>query len=79
MNHHPLDALYRLGFAVTINTDNRLMSGTTLTKELFLVVEAFGYGLDDLLAFQLSAANGSFVSLESKEALVDRLLGAYAV
>ncbi len=79
MNHHPLDALYQLGFAVTINTDNRLMSGTTLTKELFLVVEAFGYGLDDLLAFQLSAANGSFVSLESKEALVDRLLGTYAV
>jgi adenosine deaminase len=78
MKVHPLDALYRLGFAVTINTDNRLMSGTTLTKELFLVAETFGYGLDDLLAFQLSAANASFVSLERKEALVDQLLGAYA-
>lgn len=78
MRDHPLGALYRLGFAVTINTDNRLMSGTTLTKELFLVAEAFGYGLDDLLVFQLSAANASFVSLERAEALVDQLLGAYA-
>jgi adenosine deaminase len=79
MKDHPLDALYRLGFAVTINTDNRLMSGTTLTRELSLVSEAFAYGLDDLLAFQLSAANGSFVSLERKEALVDQLLGAYTL
>jgi len=79
MKSHPIDALYRLGFAVTINTDNRLMSGTTLTRELFLVSEAFGCGIDDLLAFQLTAANGSFVSLERKEALVDQLLGAYAL
>lgn len=79
MADHPLDALYRLGFAVTINTDNRLMSGTTLSKELFLVAETFGYGLDDLLALQLCAANASFVSLERKEALIDQLLGAYAL
>jgi adenosine deaminase len=79
MAHHPLDALYQLGFGVTINTDNRLMSGTTLTKELGLVAEAFNYELDDLLAFQLNAAQASFTQWDAKEALVDRLIEAYSL
>jgi adenosine deaminase len=79
MKDHPLHALYQLGFGVTINTDNRLMSGTTLTKELGLVAEAFGYDTDDLLAFQLNAAKASFVDWDAKEALVDRLIEAYSL
>ena len=79
MAHHPLDALYQLGFGVTINTDNRLMSQTTLTKELGLVAEAFNYEIDDLLAFQLNAAQASFTQWDAKEALVDRLIEAYSV
>ena len=31
---HPFDLLYQLGFRVTVNTDNRLQSGTSLTREL---------------------------------------------
>jgi len=77
MKDHPLDALYRLGFAVTINTDNRLMSGTTLTRELSLVSEAFGYGINDLLTFQLNAADGCFQSLDFRLELAEELLGAY--
>jgi adenosine deaminase len=79
MAHHPLDALYQLGFGVTINTDNRLMSGTTLTNELGLVVEAFSYDIEDLLAFQLNAAQASFTQWDTKEALVDRLIEAYSI
>lgn len=79
MAHHPLDALYQLGFGVTINTDNRLMSGTTLTKELGLVAEAFNYEIDDLLALQLNAAQASFTQWDAKEALVDRLIEAYSL
>ncbi|MBI5159919.1 MAG: adenosine deaminase, partial [Micrococcales bacterium] len=60
MDQHPLDLLFQVGFAVTINTDNRLMSRTTLSRELGRVVDAFGYGLDELLAFQLNAAEGAF-------------------
>lgn len=77
MASHPLNALYELGFAVTINTDNRLMSNTTLTKELGLVAEAFAYDLDDLLALQLNAAQASFTSWDAREALVDRIIEAY--
>jgi adenosine deaminase len=78
MTHHPLDALYRLGFAVTINTDNRLMSGTTLTRELALVANTFGYGLDDLLVFQLNAVAGAFTSFEHREQLVDAIIQGFS-
>lgn len=74
---HPFDALYRLGFAVTVNTDNRLMSATTLTKELELLVDAFGYGIEDLLAFQLNAAQGAFLQWGESEEIIDLLLEAY--
>jgi len=77
MEDHPFDALYRLGFAVTVNTDNRLMSATTLTKELELLVYAFGYGIEDLLAFQLNAAQGAFLQWSESEEIIDLLLEAY--
>ena len=66
---HPFDLLYQLGFRVTVNTDNRLMSDTTLSKELVLLTEAFDYDLDDLLAFQLNAAESAFLPVEDREEL----------
>jgi len=78
MVDHPFDLLYQLGFAVTVNTDNRLMSGTTLTKELGLLVDAFGYELDDLLTFQLNAAEASFLPLEEREGLAEVIEEGFA-
>ena len=77
MEDHPFNALYRLGYAVTVNTDNRLMSATTLSKELELLVDAFGYGIEDLLAFQLNAAQGAFLRWDQTEDVIDQLLEAY--
>jgi adenosine deaminase len=71
MADHPFDLLYQLGFRVTVNTDNRLMSATTLTRELELLVEAFGYTVDDLETFQLNAAEAAF--LEDREELIERI------
>ena len=68
---HPFDLLYQLGFHVTVNTDNRLMSNTSLSKELSLLSEAFGYDLDDLEVFQLNAAASSFLPLDEREDLAD--------
>jgi adenosine deaminase len=70
---HPFDLLYQLGFRVTVNTDNRLMSGTTITRELALLVDAFGYDLADLEVFQLNAAAAAFLSVEDREELADRI------
>jgi adenosine deaminase len=78
IENHPLDMLYQLGFNVTINTDNRLMSGVTLTDEFELLVETFDYDLDDLLELTLNAAESSFLPLDDKEALVEYINDAYA-
>lgn len=74
MADHPFDLLYQLGFCVTVNTDNRLMSNTTLTRELALLAETFGYDLDDLLAFQINAAHNAFLPLEDREELLNALI-----
>ncbi len=68
---HPFDLLYQLGFAVTVNVDNRTMSRTSLTRELSLLADAFEYTLDDLEAFQLNAAAGAFLTVEEREELID--------
>lgn len=78
IENHPLDMLYQLGFNVTINTDNRLMSGVTLTDEFELLVETFDYDLDDLLELTLNAAESSFLPLDEKEALVEYINDVYA-
>ena len=74
---HPFDLLFQLGFKVTVNTDNRLMSDTTLSKELVLLTDAFDYDLDDLLTFQLNAAEASFLPLEDREELADRITSGF--
>jgi adenosine deaminase len=77
MKDHPFDVLYRLGFAVTVNTDNRLMSHTSLSRELYLVAETFGYDTTDLLAFQINAAHAAFVPREVKDEIVDALMEGF--
>ncbi|WP_373278175.1 adenosine deaminase [Zhihengliuella halotolerans] len=75
---HPIDLLYQTGFNVTINTDNRLMSGVGLSDEFELLVEAFDYDLDDFLELTLNAAEAAFLPLEEREVLVDYVNQAYA-
>jgi adenosine deaminase len=74
---HPIDMLYQLGFRVTVNTDNRLMSGVTLTDEFALLVDTFGYGVDDLMTFTLNAADAAFLPLEDREALAGYIADRY--
>ncbi|MGO2745238.1 adenosine deaminase [Microbacterium sp.] len=70
---HPFDLLYQLGFNVTVNVDNRTMSRTSLTRELALLVDAFGYDLDDLETFQFNAAAATFLPVEEREELVEMI------
>jgi len=74
---HPFDLLYQLGFRVTVNTDNRLMSRTTLSRELFVLAETFGYDLTDLAVFQLNAAASAFLPLEEREELADIITAGF--
>lgn len=77
MVDHPFDILYQLGFMVTVNPDNRLMSGTSITRELELLTRAFDYDLDDLEQFQLNAAEATFQSLDAREELIERILQGF--
>ena len=63
---HPFDVFRRAGLAVTLNTDNRLVSATTLSRELTLARDAWGLTDADLLAVQKTALESAFCSPETK-------------
>jgi adenosine deaminase len=67
---HPVDRLHRLGFAVTLNTDNRLMSGVSLTSELAAVVTTFGWSWDDVRAVTERAVAAAFLPAEDRARLL---------
>ena len=71
---HPFGRLADLGFCVTVNPDNRLMSATTLTRELALLCEAFDYGLDDISRFALNAAGSVFAPYGTRMDLAERII-----
>lgn len=71
IERHPFDLLYQLGFLVTVGTDNRLMSATTLTRELALLARAFDYDAGDLRVLQLNAASAAFLPAEDREQLAE--------
>ena len=77
---HPIGLLRRLGFRVTVNTDNRLMSGTSMTHEMELLSEAFHYGLDDLQWFTVNAMKSAFVPFDERLQIInEQIKPAYAV
>jgi adenosine deaminase len=71
---HPIGLLTKLRFRVTVNTDNRLMSGTSMTGEMHKLVEAFGYGLDDLRWFTINALKSSFLPFDQRLAIIDQVV-----
>ncbi len=71
---HPIGLLRRLRFRVTVNTDNRLMSGTSMTQEMFGLVEAFGYTLEDLRWFTINAMKSAFLPFDERLAIIDEIV-----
>ena len=71
---HPVTTLLRLGFAVTVNTDNRLQSRTSLSRELHLLVTEAGWTPDDLRAVTVTAARHAFLHEDERTDLVDRVI-----
>jgi adenosine deaminase len=68
---HPIGLLTRLRFRVTVNTDNRLMSRTSMTDEMCSLVDAFGYTLEDLRWFTINATKSAFLPFDERLALID--------
>ncbi|WP_432055617.1 adenosine deaminase [Streptomyces sp. bgisy022] len=75
---HPITALKDLGFRVTLNTDNRLVSGTTMTREMSLLVEEAGWRAEDLRTVTVNALKSAFLPFDERNALIrDVVLPGY--
>ncbi|MGS2647557.1 adenosine deaminase [Streptosporangium sp. LJ11] len=71
---HPIGLLRRLNFRVTVNTDNRLMSGTSVSEEFAKLSEAFGYGWDDMLWFTVNAMKSAFLPFDERLSLINGVI-----
>ncbi len=71
---HPIGLLRELGFRVTVNTDNRLMSSTTLSREMHLLSEAFGYTLSDLQWLSINAMKSAFLSFDKRLRIINEVI-----
>jgi len=71
IDRHPIGLLRRLGFRVTVNTDNRLMSGTSMSREMELLSEAFGYGLNDMQWFAINAMKSAFIPFDERLTMIN--------
>jgi adenosine deaminase len=77
---HPIGLLTRLRFRVTVNTDNRLMSGTSMSHEMGALVDAFGYSIEDLRWFTINAMKSAFLPFDERLAIIDEVIKpSYAV
>ncbi len=76
---HPIGLLRRLGFRVTVNTDNRLMSDCSMTSEMLALVDAFGYGWKDLQWLTVNAMKSAFLPFDERLTLINHIIKpAYA-
>ena len=71
---HPIGLLARLRFRVTVNTDNRLMSGTSMSREMGALVDAFGWDLADLQWVTVNAMKSAFAHFEQRLALINDVI-----
>lgn len=72
ISNHPIGKLKDMGIKVCINTDNRTVSNTTLSKEYKLLQDELGFTFDDLVQCNVNAINGSFLSKEEKRYLLQK-------
>ena len=61
-------------FRVTVNTDNRLMSQTSLTREMVSLVDAFGFGWNELQWLTINAMKSAFLPFDERVALIDDVI-----
>jgi adenosine deaminase len=71
---HPVDRLHRLGFAVTVNTDNRLMSGVSASSEMTGVATTFGWSWDDVQTVTERALAAAFIPEADRNRLLTEVV-----
>ncbi|MCY4163547.1 MAG: adenosine deaminase [bacterium] len=71
---HPIGLLSDLRFRVTVNTDNRLMSATSMTQEVMQLVEEFGFGWADIRWLTINAMKSAFISFDERMEIINNVI-----
>ena len=71
---HPIDLLRRLRFRVTLNTDNRLMSGVSMSSEFAALDAAFGIGLGEMEWLTINAMKSAFAPFDERLRLINEVV-----
>jgi adenosine deaminase len=72
--NHPIGLLTKLRFRVTVNTDNRLMSGCSVSSEMSALVDVFGYDWADLRWFTINAMKSAFIGFDERLAIINTII-----
>ena len=74
LEEHPIGLLKELGFRVTVNTDNRLMSNVSMTSELLSLNKTFGWNLDDFSWLTVNAMKSAFIPFDERIHLIEKVI-----
>ncbi|HMA21556.1 MAG TPA: adenosine deaminase [Gemmatimonadaceae bacterium] len=75
---HPLRQYFDRGMNLTLNTDNRLMSGTTLTDEYVYAAKRLDFNFDELCTMALNGFESAFLPWEQRVQLLEQVAGEMA-
>ena len=74
IKEHPIGLLREMLFRVTVNTDNRLMSGVSLSSEFHALSEAFGYGWPDVEWLTINAMKSAFAPFDERLRIINTVI-----
>jgi adenosine deaminase len=74
IREHPIDLLRRLRFRVTVNTDNRLMSGVSMSSEFAALDDAFGIGLGEMEWLTLNGMKSAFAPFDERLRIINEVV-----
>ncbi len=74
MDQHPIGMLHDLGFRVTLNTDNRLMSGVSMTSEMQAMVDTFAWTVADLQRVTINGMKSAFIPFDERLRLINDII-----
>jgi adenosine deaminase len=77
VQEHPIDRLYRAGVSLNVNSDSRMLTPTTLTKEYESLQRVFNWSEQDLLRTNLMALDTAFADDAVKQQPRERFLEAF--
>ena len=77
MTAHPIGRLFDLGFRVTVNTDNRLMSGVSLTSEFDRCCQTFGWSWPEVHWLTTNAMESAFLPADQRREIIDQVINPW--